>query len=151
MNKRILTFNILFVLISAGCLAQTMNTAVTTSGVAPFAVFFDAVVDNSNVMQPEIIDGRKEYADIYYSWDFGDPGKGNWPESDKSKNHDIGYVASHIYHDPGTYTVTLTVTDREGGTNIYTQEITVQDPDVVFSGENTICISSSGNFEGASA
>ncbi|MCP4176855.1 MAG: PKD domain-containing protein, partial [bacterium] len=128
-----------------------MNTASSTIGTAPFAVFFDAVDGSSGVLQPESINGRKEYADLFYYWDFGDPGKGNWPESNKSKNHDIGYVASHVYEDPGTYTVTLTVKNMSGSTYTYTQEITVQDPDIVFSGENTICISSTGSFEGAPA
>lgn len=136
-------------LISFNSISQTMNTASSTTGIAPFAVFFDAIEPNSNVVQPKTIDGRKEYADLYYSWDFGEPGIGNWPESNKSKNKDIGYIASHIYETPGNYTVTLNVKNSEGETFTYTEEITVLDPDVEFAGENTICISSSGNFTGA--
>lgn len=128
---------------------QTMNTASSTIGVAPFAVFFDALNENSGVVQPESINGRKEYADLLYNWNYGDPDKGNWPESNKSENKDIGYVASHVYEKPGTYTATLQVINSQGETNTYIQEIKVQDPDIVFSGENTICISVSGNFEGA--
>ncbi|MCP4180991.1 MAG: T9SS type A sorting domain-containing protein [bacterium] len=128
-----------------------MNTASSKSGIAPFAVFFDAVDGSSGVLQPGSINGRKEYADLFYYWDFGDPGKGNWPESNKSKNHDVGYVTSHVYDNPGNYTVTLTIKNSAGQTFTYTQDITVQDPDIVFSGQNTICLSSSGNFTDAPA
>ena len=136
-------------LISINGISQTMKTASSTTGIAPFAVFFDAIEPNSKVIQPQTIDGRKEYANLYYSWDFGDPGNGNWPESNKSKNKDIGYVAAHIYEEPGTYTVTLTVKNSTGETYNYTQDITVLDPEVEFVGENTVCVSSSGDFTGA--
>ena len=48
-----------------------------------------------------------------YSWNWGD-----------SSPATTGSVASHRYTQPGTYTVTLTVTDNRGGTATSTREVT---------------------------
>jgi hypothetical protein len=119
-----------------------MTTASRTSGVAPLAVFFDAVDTaspawTSNVVQPA--DG--DYASYYYAWDFGDDPAATWSTNGKSKNTAIGYVAAHVYEEPGTYGVALVVTDAAGGTHTYTQTITVQ----AFSGTTYYVSSSGGN------
>jgi PKD repeat protein len=49
-----------------------------------------------------------------YSWDFGDGTSGN------------GVQTTHAYVIPGTYTVTLTVTDDVGQTGFASKEVTVQ-------------------------
>lgn len=129
--------------------SQTMNCASSTTGIAPFAVYFDAVGDSSGVVQPELINDHREYADLYYSWDFGDPGSRVWHYSQRSKNHDIGFNTCHVYDEPGTYIVTLQITDLSGSSYSYTQTIEVLDPDKIFAGPKTICISSTGNFDEA--
>ena len=48
-----------------------------------------------------------------YAWDFGDEPTGT------------GATASHAYAAPGTYTVKLTVTDENGGTDATTRSVTV--------------------------
>ncbi len=48
-----------------------------------------------------------------FDWDFGDGSTGE------------GEVTQHVYTDPGTYSVQLTVTDDEGETDSMTQDITV--------------------------
>ena len=106
-----------------------MTTANRTSGVAPLAVFFDAVDTvpgtkwtrtwSSGVFQPADIIGS------HYEWDFGDPGSGTWSQTGKSRNGAIGFTAAHVYEAPGTYTATLTVTDQTGTVRTYAQAITV--------------------------
>jgi PKD repeat protein len=112
--------------------AMPMTAASRTEGVAPLAVFFDAVnVDGwvSGVVQPT--DGG--YAAPHYEWDFGDAGSGTWRYGRQnadgirpSKNQAFGYVAAHVFEIPTTYTVTLTVTSPGGQQQIYQQEIVVQ-------------------------
>ncbi len=52
---------------------------------------------------------------VSYQWDFGDGGTAS------------GITVSHIYSDPGTYTVTLTVTDVVGLSDTDTLTVTVLD------------------------
>ena len=52
-----------------------------------------------------------------YEWDFGDP-NGKY-------NALTGFNASHVYDAPGTYTVTLKVTDDVGRSTTVTQTVTV--------------------------
>lgn len=127
--------------------AQPMVTASRTSGVAPLAVFFDAVNPATGVVQPPLVNNRKEYADMFYQWDFGDPGSGNWSAGRKnsdgtypSRNKATGYVAAHVFENPGTYTVKLRVVNPSGQSYDYEQTITVQ----AFSG-TTYYVSSAGS------
>jgi len=53
--------------------------------------------------------------------------------------------------DAGTYTVELVVTDEDGSTDTKTQQIVVTDPDTVFSGINTTCITNGSNYVGCPA
>lgn len=147
MKKVIVLIILLF--INSLVYSQNINLCVDSIGIAPFAVFFDAIDSTSGVIQPPLVNGRREYADQYYSWDYGDTCIGTWPNSDKLKNNDIGYIACHVYDNPGTYTTTLTVEDSQGNIEIYTQNIIVENPNVVFAGANTICLSSTGDFTGA--
>lgn len=98
-----------------------MATASRTSGVAPLAVFFDAVSPGSGVVQPS----SGGYAIQHYEWDFGDSGSGVFATTGKSRNRATGYVAAHVYENPGTYRVGLTVTDSAGRTYEYEQQIVV--------------------------
>ncbi|MFH1769735.1 MAG: choice-of-anchor Q domain-containing protein [Parcubacteria group bacterium] len=72
-----------------------------------------------------------DWASFHYAWDFGDPGSGTWDvgarKSDDtaySKNIAFGWNAAHVYENPGTYIVQLTVIDDEGGMHEYTMDIT---------------------------
>jgi hypothetical protein len=115
-----------------------------TSGVAPLAVFFDA----TGTTDPST---SNSFRDLHFVWDFGDPSAGTWQFSGKSKNAAIGGVAGHLFTTPGTYTVRLTVSNATGQSSSQTAVITVTNPDTVFSGANTRCVSTSGNFSGCPA
>ncbi len=111
-----------------------------TSGVAPLSVSFDATGTTSTLTS-------MPFQDLLYYWDFGDGGGGAWAYGTLpgvlKKNRSTGAVAGHVYETPGTYTWTLTVSDRI--TTVTTSgSITVADPATVYSGSNTICVSSSG-------
>lgn len=121
-------------------------TASRVSGVAPLYVNFDA----NGTTHPQIANPTH---DLFYSWTFGDASAGNWANGVQSagltsKNAAFGPVTGHVFETPGTYVVNLIVMD---GANTVTKSvsITVQDPNTVYAGANTICISHSGNFAGA--
>ena len=103
------------------------------SGVAPLAVFFDATGTTA-------VGATNPFHTLEYSWNFGDM-VATWDlTTGASKNLATGPVAAHVFDGAGTYTVTLSVTNGVE-TATTTTTITVSDPNVVFSGANTICVS----------
>ena len=70
------------------------------------------------------------------SWDFGDPASGN-------KNTSTLFNAYHLYLNPGTYSVTLTVQSIYGCTNTLTKSITIEpnllSGDITLSGNAQLC------------
>ena len=124
-------------------LGQPMTTASRTSGVAPLTVFFDAVGANSSVVQP--VGAPPDYASFHYRWDFDDVASGTWAFDGKAKNDAMGYVAAHVFEAPGNYHVTLQVTDANGDTLDYFQDITVADPATVYAGSTYFVSNATGN------
>lgn len=122
--------------------------AARLSGVAPLYVNFDATGTTST-------NTTNHSHEMLFTWTFGDTGAGNWTNGVitpgvQSKNVEFGPVAGHVFETPGTHTVTMNAYDGLGS-NDKTVIITVQDPDVVFAGTNTICLSQTGDFTGAPA
>jgi len=117
------------------------------SGVAPLSVFFDTI-EITGVTQPPLVEGRREYADFDYTWDFDDPTSGTWAESGKSKDADSGYVAGHVFETPGTYVVTVAIIDGDAVNESHDVTIVVTDPDTFYSTTNTVCVSTTGDFTG---
>ena len=110
-----------------------------TSGNAPLAVNFDASATTAEGVS-------KPFHNLSYTWDFGDPGAGNWElTTGRDKNKTTGPFVGHVYDEPGNYTATLTVTDFNGHTSSHSINITVSQ----FS--NSIYFSASGDFSGAPA
>lgn len=117
-----------------------------TSGPAPLAVFFDATGTTHT-------DGSiNTFRSIGYSFNFGETGLGNWAFSGIDKNvHRGGPLCAHTFETPGTYTVKVKGRDASGNTHQTSVTITVTDPDVVYSGTNTVCISTNTDTTGAPA
>jgi len=118
-----------------------------TTGAAPLSVFFDATSTTA-------ISTSTPFHELLYFWSFGDstgsPVKGTtWDRGSQSaeaqcaypynscRNNATGAVAAHVFENPGTFTVTLTVSDGSN-TVTKTQDITV----MAFSG-TTYCIHNS--------
>lgn len=122
--------------------AAPMTTAIRTRGVAPLSVFFDAA-GNASVRQPS--GALPDYSTLDYRWSFGDAEAGEWSISGKSKNRASGYVASHVFEQPGTYRVTLSVTDTSGSNHQYYENITVDDPDSIYADKTYFVSQTLGN------
>jgi hypothetical protein len=113
------------------------------SGVAPLAVhFFSDFVEDTNT------DWR--YRNLDFTWDFDDTSAGTWRDG-LPKNEAKGANACHVFEEAGTYNVSLTVRNPLGVYHTEEYTITVSDPDIYFSGTNTICVSDTtqADFTGA--
>ena len=105
------------------------------SGVAPLAVHFDCLGTTcEGVSVP--------FRDLSYLWDYDD-------DSGTFSGGKRGPVTSHVFDQPGTYNVSVLVVNAAGDVAMHGVTITVTDPDTVFSGTNTVCVSTSGTFTGA--
>jgi PKD repeat protein len=116
------------------------------SGVAPLAVHFDATAtDVATKTYRYAIDLFRQ---VKYSFDFGDERGETWAVSGLSKNTQTGGpVAAHVFTTPGTYTVTLAATESSGAApSTATVTINVQDPNVVYAGAKTVCVSKVSDF-----
>lgn len=123
--------------------APTISASIVPSrlsGVAPLSVFFDATSTTATAT-------TRPFHDLEYAWDFGDVTSGTWANG-RSRNTAKGGVAAHVFDLPGDYLVSLVVRDGQGGVANQSVTISVQNPDVIFSGTNTICFSNTSDFTG---
>src|SRR6056297_317505 len=126
--------------------------------VAPAGIWFEATdLQGFAVSEPGPGEGPYDPTahDITYIWDFDDPGTFtaplNIPTVWNNKGIDYGKKAYHVFDTPGTYVVRLWAIDREGVTGERMIPVTVLDPDEVYPGVRTICVSNQGDFTGAPA
>jgi len=119
-------------------------TAHRSTGVAPLAITFDALQTTAPVLT------ALPFSDIHYEWTFGDERGTFWTygtnAGSNNKNKAFGPVAAHVFETPGTFTVTLVASHINNAgqlsqTTTTLPNIVVTNPDTVFSGTNTICIS----------
>lgn len=106
-----------------------------------FSWSVDPDIDGTISFVADVTDPDGNAENAFYSWNFGD---GN---SSSSKN------PSHTYGRSGTYTVTLIVTDEDGGTSSYETTVTVPNilPIAGFSIDRAnITTASSVTFDGGS-
>ena len=114
--------------------------------VAPCAVHFDAIGNGSNLTTD--VSFPRAFHSLLFFWEFGDPGSGTWAVSGKNKDRAIGAIAGHLYRNPGTYLVRLTVTNAHGESDIAEAQVVVTDPDAHFA-STTWCFANSGTPGGA--
>jgi hypothetical protein len=89
---------------------------------------------------------------VRYAFNFGDDRGQTWSISGLPKNVQTGGpLAAHVFDQPGTYQVRVRATDPSGGYSDRTVSIEVQDPNAVFAGTQTICVSAVANFAGCPA
>lgn len=146
---------------------------VTTSSTAPSAAQIAAGTDENDVsaldawsFSPTVAE-HYEHAvfgmvagTIYYLYYVHDAGSATYGSVTtglshlaRSKNYDtaVAPLGYHVFETPGTYTVTMTVRAGEGLADTTTVEITVTNPDTVYSGTNTICVSAVADYTDAPA
>jgi hypothetical protein len=115
---------------------------------APCGVHFDASGTTWSGHSKEEAD-----LDLEYRWDFGDPScstDGLFGGSGQRCSEARGFVAGHLFENPGTYTVTLCVADGVEGACRST-DVVVSDPNQVYPGTQTVCISTNGDHTGCPA
>lgn len=130
---------------SGGNITARVSTS-RTSGCAPLYVNTDAYGTT------KVGEDNPDHT-LFFMHDYGDAGAGVWANGVQSagltsKNYGYGPVAGHVYETSGTFNYTLTVMDG-AETKTVPGVFTVLDPDVVYAGTKTICISNTGNFAGA--
>jgi len=135
------------VLLPAAAEAQ-LTAGVTpsrTSGTAPLYVFFDGTTDaGTNHSDGDLV----EFRDLLCEWNFDDSDSGTWTNTGASKNEATGCIAAHVYETAGTYNPTLRIRDEAGNEQTVSRTITVTAADATWSGSQTVCVSTSGNFAG---
>lgn len=135
----------------------TINvTRPITTGVAPLGVLFIGAKGESDLTTS--VNTAKHFHELDFEWDFNDPGSGSFSYGNQSsstvtsRDTGLGPVAAHVYETPASYSPQVTVRDFAGEVKTETlTTIVVTDPDDVYSGTNTICISTTGNFDVAPA
>ncbi|WP_256861514.1 PKD domain-containing protein [Hydrogenophaga sp. H7] len=116
------------------------------TGPAPLAVQFDATGTTYSAT------GQHPFHHVRYAFNFGDDRGQTWPISGLPKNVQTGGpLAAHVFDQPGTYQVRVRATDPTGRYSDRTVTIEVQDPNTVFAGTQTICVSAVANFAGCPA
>ncbi|MEM8730028.1 MAG: PKD domain-containing protein [Pseudomonadota bacterium] len=121
---------------------------------APDSARFSVNLSNSLFDTPapapgEFYDARLH--DLVFLWDFGEDRSWTAPEKVlpewRNARTARGPWVSHVYKNPGQYTVRLTVIEPSSGKVAQAPDatVTVGDPGVIYSGGNTICINPAGD------
>lgn len=116
-----------------------------TSGTAPLYEHLDLTATTASTTS-------FPFHDLIYYTDWKDPSSGNYSNGlARSKNFSYGPIAAHVYETPGTYTPITYFYDGATLASLNSTTITVNDPDVVYSGTNTVCYSNAGLSSGGPA
>ncbi|OFZ29333.1 MAG: hypothetical protein A2622_07920 [Bdellovibrionales bacterium RIFCSPHIGHO2_01_FULL_40_29] len=110
--------------------------ATRISGPAPLAVLFNASGSTDS-------SGSDSFNNLTYSFDAGDNNSATYTVSGQLKRrHSGGPLFAYVYETPSTtpYTVKVRVQNSAGQWSEAQIQITVTNPDTVFSGSNTVCV-----------
>jgi hypothetical protein len=112
-----------------------------TTGIEPLCVYFDASASSIEGIADPWRQGR-------FHWSFDDARSGTWATDGASKNEAWGPWAHHCFS-AGSHDVTLTLLAPDGKTsNTQQVNVTVTAQDEAYPATATVCVSTSGNFEG---
>ncbi|WP_022980946.1 PKD domain-containing protein [Ideonella sp. B508-1] len=113
------------------------------SGTAPLAVQFDATGTTTTL-------GLDTFRQLNYSFNFGDDRGLTWAVSGLPKNTETdGPIAAHVFDVAGSYIVQVTATDPVSGNQSSAKvTVTVNSPDSIYSGTQTVCVSGAGHYTG---
>ena len=121
-----------------------LRTRKSGGSVAPCGVV--AIGDGTTSTQTS-----RPWDEIEYFTTFGKVGAGNYRDvgqQNRSKNESRQMVCGTMYETSGTYTITMYATDGvDFGSD--TKNVVIANPDTTFSGTNTVCASTDGDFTGA--
>ncbi|WP_109472579.1 PKD domain-containing protein [Ornithinimicrobium cavernae] len=95
-----------------GASTKTIDVTVEAPNQLPTAAF-TAATSGAEVQVDASSSSDPDGTIASYTWDFGDGSSGD------------GVTASHLYAGPGTYEVTLTVTDDRSGSSTHTEQVNV--------------------------
>ena len=101
----------------------TIPTPPTTPGDNPPAnviTVMESTVDVDHAVQVNALSSNLKAGTVLtakFLWDFGDPGS--------AYNQLVGWNASNLYTQPGTYTITLTITNEDGKTSATTTTVNI--------------------------
>lgn len=132
--------------------AQVAITATRTAGAAPLGVFFEAVASGPGITDP--------VRDVYYVWNFGDPGAVFPNLTAEAKhgadaNHATGPTAAHVYAAGGSFAPSVTAYWLHNGTlksvTGAADPVSVTGGDAFFAAADTVVCSLVGDFTGAPA
>ncbi|MFT5700539.1 MAG: hypothetical protein ACI8ZB_003413 [Desulforhopalus sp.] len=117
-------------------------------GVAPLSVSFIAGLEESTAT-------KRTFHNYEYSWDFDVQDIGNenetWGTNGRPKKYDKGPVAAHVYETAGEYEAKLTIRNASGVVDTESFFISVSEPNDVFAGSKTTCVSTTSDFTGCPA
>ncbi len=116
-------------------------------GVAPLGVFFDAVAVPV-ILLPPLVNARREYADYHLEWNFDDASCESRAPGGKPRNEAQGYVAAHVFEEPGTYQAILKITDQAGHSENHQEQIRFLSPSQVYVRSSTACVFNDADFSG---
>lgn len=119
---------------------MTATISISTSrisGVAPLSVHFDATATTSTQT-------TRPFHELSYYWDCDDA-------AETYSGGKSGACHAHVFDQPGSYVVLLYVVEPDGSITTSAVPVTVTDPDTVFAGTATVCVSTDGDFTGAPA